>query len=404
MTTDVVNYAILGQRKLKLHDLVATQAHNMREVTVHNAEPDGPPPILVMGDPATNVAVRSRLRDLGIQPRKGAVVAIELLVDVSKAWWPSEDQAVQTLQRVSIVRQVRKYLADRYPDPRCIVSMIWHVDETTQHLHIITIPARLRVDGRRRDGVAIWSLSARGDLLPKMAPDDRAIAYETVCRAGIGGRGQMAQEQTIFASYMAPLKLERGKVWSGTPNKPNRLYQAELRAVTAARDVEREGHKRARGAYEQRLIQTAQTVDDLAQAKAESDAQRRDLEGRARALAQREAIVATDAAAVQERADKAAAWEREARRRDRDLKRREAAAAAHEARTASVMRRLSDVLSDADVVARAIAALGEKGAQFREVDDVIRRLGSAVGDAGMRDAAFARDLRQARATGAGGLV
>lgn len=404
MTADVVNYAILGQRKLKLHDLVATQAHNMREVTVHNAEPDGPPPILVMGDPATNVAVRSRLRDLGIEPRKGAVVAIELLVDVSKAWWPSEDQAVQALQRVSIERQVRKYLADRYRDPRCIVSMIWHVDETTQHLHIITIPARLRVDGRRRDGVAIWSLSARGDLLLKMAPEDRAIAYETVCRAGIGGRGQMAQEQTIFASYMAPLKLERGKVWSGTPNKPNRLYQAELRAVTAARDVEREGHERARVAYEQRLIQTAQTVDDLAKAKAESDAQRRDLEGRARALAQREAIVATDAAAVQERADKAAAWEREARRRDRDLKRREATAAAHEARTASVMRRLSDVLSDADVVARAIAALGEKGAQFREVDDVIRRLGSAVGDAGMRDAAFARNLRQARATGAGGLV
>ncbi len=203
---------------------------------------------------------------------------------------------------------------------------------------------------------------------------------------------------------MAPLKLERGKVWSGTPNKPNRIYQAELTAVTAARDVEREGHERARGDYEQRLVQTAQAVDDLAHAKAELDAQRRDLEGRARAVAAREAIVASDAAAIEDRADKAAAWEREARRRERDLKRREAAAAAQEARTASVMRRLSDVLSDADIVARAIAALGEKGARFREVDNVIRRLGSAVGDAGMRDAAFARDLRQARATGAGGLV
>ena len=32
MTANVVNYAILGQRKLKLNDLVATQAHNMREV------------------------------------------------------------------------------------------------------------------------------------------------------------------------------------------------------------------------------------------------------------------------------------------------------------------------------------------------------------------------------------
>ena len=404
MTANVVNYAILGQRKLKLNDLVATQAHNMREVTVHNAEPDGPPPIVVMGDPATNVAVRSRLRDLGITPRKSAVVALELLVDVSKAWWPAEEPAMQALQRVSIERQVRKYLADRYPDPRCIVSMIWHVDETTQHLHIITIPTRLRVDGRRRDGFAIWSLSARGDLLPKMPPDDRAIAYEAACRAGVGGRGQMAHEQTIFASYMVPLKLQRGKVWSGTPNKPNRVYQAELAAATAARDLEREGHERARGDYEHRVAEIAKFRKILAQAKAEQEDQQADHDRRERALAERETQTATAEAAIQERADKAAVWERNARRRERDLKAREAAASAQEERTAGVMQRLSDVLSDADVVARAIAALGEKGARFRDVDDVIRRLGSVVGDAGMRDAAFARDLRQARATGAGGLV
>jgi hypothetical protein len=404
MTANVVNYAILGQRKLKLNDLVATQAHNMREVTVHNAEPDGLPPIVVMGDPATNVAVRSRLRDLGIKPRKSAVVALELLVDVSKAWWPSEEPAVQALQRVSIERQVRKYLADRYPDPRCIVSMIWHVDETTEHLHVITIPARLRVDGRRRDGVAIWSLSARGDLLPKMAPDDRAIAYETACRAGVGGRGQMAHEQTIFASYMVPLKLQRGKVWSGTPNKPNRVYQAELAAATAARDVEREGHERARGDYKHRVAETAEFRIILARAKAEQEDQQADHDRRELALAEREAQTATAEAAIQERAHKAAVWERNARRRERDLKAREAAASAQEERTAGVMQRLSDVLSDADVVACAIAVLGEKGARFRDVDDAIRRLGAMVGDAGMRDAAFARNLRQARATGAAGLV
>ncbi|WP_375272737.1 plasmid recombination protein [Sphingomonas sp.] len=399
MTVVPVSYAILGQRKLKMHELVKTRQHNSREEEVGNAEPDGAPPLVVFGDPDTHRAVRSRLAELGISPRKGAVVALELMIDVSKAWWVSKDRGVEAVQRLAIERQVRAYLADRYPDPRCIISMMWHLDETTNHLHIIAIPARLRVDRRRRDVDEIWSLSARGDLLPKMTQADRKSAYETACRAGMGGRGQMAREQTIFAGFMEPLKLQRGRVWSGTPNKPNGVYQAELAAAITANDASRAEHDRARGDFEERLLATAEAMEEFARTKAELEALAADLERRERALANEEARVSADAAAVQERADKATAWEAEARRRERSLTDREAGVAIREERTAHAMRRLSGVLADADVVASAIDAMGEKGARFRSVEDVIRRLGSVVGDAGMRDAAFARDLRQARSAG-----
>lgn len=399
MTAVPVCYAILGQRKLKMHELVKTRQHNSREEEVGNAEPDGPPPLVVFGEPDTYRAVRARLDELGIKPRRGAVVALELMIDVSKAWWVSKDRGVEALQRLAIERQVRAYLADRYPDPRCVVSMMWHLDETTNHLHVITVPARLRVDRRRREAVDVWSLSARGDLLPKMVQADREAAYETACRAGMGGRGQMAREQTIFAGFMEPLKLERGKVWSGTPNKPNSVYQAEMTAAISAHEASREEHDRARGDYEERLLATAEAMEEFARTKTELEARAADLDRRERMLADWEARVAANAAAVQERADKATAWEAEARRRERSLTDREAGVAIREERTAHAMRRLSGVLTDADVVASAIAAMGEKGARFRSVEDVIRRLGSVVGDAGMRDAAFARDLRQARSAG-----
>lgn len=394
-----VLYAILGQRKLKMHELVKTRQHNSREEEVGNAEPDGPPPLVVLGDPDTARAVRARLDELGIKPRKGAVVALELLIDVSKEWWVSNEPGAQAIQRFAIERQVRAYLADRYPDPRCIVSMMWHRDETTNHLHVIVLPCRLRVDRRRRDAVEIWSLSARGDLLPKMAQTDREAAYETSCRAGMGGRGQMAREQTIFAKFMEPLKLQRGKVWSGTPNKPNSVYQAEMAAAISANDASRAGHDRARSDYEDRLLATAEAMEEFARTKAALEARAVELDRRERALADEEARVSAGAAAIQERADKATAWEREARRRERAMTDREAAVAAREDRGAHATRRLSGILSDANVVASAIAAMGETGARFRSVDDVIRRLGSVVADAGMRDAAFARDLRQARDAG-----
>lgn len=243
--SETTNFSILGQRKLKQADITHARGHNNREEEVGNADRSAPPPAVIFGPEDAWTGVRDRLSDLGIRPRKGAVLALELMMTTSPDWWPSDDPVRYVKQLRRFIRRSMRYLLGRYP--RCaIVSITLHVDEQTPHLHVIALPVRKRIDGRFADKGERWTLSARGDLPPKRAKDAPPIDYSTYWRGGIGSRGQMAYEQTEFAKVMSPLGLERGRVWSGAPNKTNAVHQAEMRDAIAAANSEREGLVRTR--------------------------------------------------------------------------------------------------------------------------------------------------------------
>ena len=233
-------HCILGQRKLKQADIVHARGHNNREEEVGNSDQSAPPPAVVYGPEDAWVGVRDRLKDLGIEPRKNAVLALELMMTTSPEYWPGDDPVCYVRKLRRFILRAMRYLLGRYP--RCaIVSITLHLDEQTPHLHVIVLPVRKRVDARFSDKRERWMLSARGDLPPKREKGAPPIDYANFWRGGIGSRGQMAYEQTVFAKVMTPLGLERGRVWSGAPNKPNSEYQAEMRGAIAAANVERDG-------------------------------------------------------------------------------------------------------------------------------------------------------------------
>lgn len=267
----MTTHCILGQRKLKQSDIVHARGHNNREEDVGNADRSAPPPAVIFGPEDAWAGVRDRLSDLGIRPRKGAVLALELMMTTSPEWWPTDDPVRYVTQLRRFIRRSMRYLLGRFP--RCaIVSITLHVDEQTPHLHVIVLPVRQRVDARFADECERWTLSARGDLPPKRAKDAPPIDYTTYWRGGIGSRGQMAHEQTVFAEVMAPLGLERGRVWSGAPNRPNAVYQSEMRDAIAAANSEREGSGRVRQQLQTERAEVADMRADLERQRAELEA------------------------------------------------------------------------------------------------------------------------------------
>lgn len=244
-------HIILGQRKLQgMTDLIATRQHNNREMLVPNVDPSGPDNVQVFGDEDIWVAVRDRLQSLGIKVRKGGVMALELMITTSPEVWEDPAATVEKHRemRAKLEAAVMHYLAERFA-AEALISMVWHLDETTPHLHIVAVPIRQRVDGRANDKTPRWALSARGDLMRKGVKFDPLVHDRT----GLGGKSQMAYEQTRLAQITAPLGLSRGKVWSGMKNIPNREHQANLAAAIVAAETAKAAGEAAKAEYEGKL-------------------------------------------------------------------------------------------------------------------------------------------------------
>ena len=380
-------FAILGQSKLHTQAAVVhARGHNNREEDVGNAVADAPEPIMVLGPRDAWQGVKERLAELGIAPRKGAVLALELMMTASPGWFiRDEDGEWSQMQLQAYERLAMRYVRQRFV-PEAIISVTWHLDEQTPHLHVIVVPVRRRVDQRFGDKVERWTLCARGDLIPKMPKDERADWYATTWRGGIGGRGHMAFEQTRFAEVMAPLKLERGKVWSGAPNKPNAVWQAEMAAATSAAKIERDGLVRDRAAVVAEAERQRDDAAELKRAREALDTERADWDA---SIAGREAELAAERArldeawkAMDERGRKATKWKRDADARD-------AAQSARAERLAASSERLNqrdEALSDlVPVVTRAVAMIDPQTlppAARAKFYGVARELGVSIERAG----------------------
>lgn len=318
-------FAILGQRKLKSRtDIVGARRHNMREQETLNADTTKPKPVVIFGPADAWQGVRDRLAELEIKPGKNAVLALELMMTTSPEWWlPDEDG--YAIQRQAYERMAWKYLRGRFPE-QAIVSLIWHLDETTPHLHVIVVPIRQRVDGRFKDRRLRWTLSARGDLShaakgpdgkPLVGDDGKPVMVEAGdWRGGIGGIQHMAREQTIFADIMAPLGLVRGAERSDGVHKPNALYQAELR-------IERDGLVRERSAVAEEADRQKDVAAELAvmtQALAAERAAHADhVRQRESELARHRAALAQGQRDLEDAREKARAWQAKARARAAEL-------------------------------------------------------------------------------------
>ncbi len=79
-------------------------------------------------------SIEKRLQEVGIKPRKNSVIAHEYVLGISKDWYDKANYDEQ-----GMLTNLVKFVADKYGLDN-IASVAFHFDETTPHVHVITLP------------------------------------------------------------------------------------------------------------------------------------------------------------------------------------------------------------------------------------------------------------------------
>lgn len=227
--------------------------HNTREMECHHLEAGAPKPELLIGTADISGSIRRVMDDYGVKPRKGAVLALEFVVSTSREVFddlsdPDRDDRIRQLTLCTL----RAFRA-RFRVLGQIVSMALHLDERTPHIHLVVVPL-IRDEGSNRV---------------------RLSAKEV-----IGGRGDMAREQTRFARFFAEMGLERGAHRSGARHISNREHEASLEGArqaalsqAGALASDRDALTRERSALHEAAALDQQQLDQRESAIAEREAQ-----------------------------------------------------------------------------------------------------------------------------------
>lgn len=258
-------YAICRAQKLHAKELTKTAHHNFRDVRVLNA--DASKAILpLLGEKTGREFLQAihhrfetwKVRKLA-EPRKkrGArmahdpVVCVEILLTASPEYFrPDEvdragywDEKRCDLWQSTVVKFARDYFGDR------LVSLVVHFDESTPHIHLLTVPTDEHGDFNAK------KLYGRSNLIRLQD------AYAEACKPlGLqrGLRGSTAQHQAIkdfYGAVNAPtpqISLEKLKPKATPlPSKIERLDDDNLKAFAAS--VFKEGAKAASIVYEQKI-------------------------------------------------------------------------------------------------------------------------------------------------------
>jgi hypothetical protein len=174
-------YAILGISKQKGGSVGAAGRHIDRTRETPNADPERAHLNRVLiGDPERNVRelVTEAIDARGGKPRRDSVEAIEFMLQASPEWFMEDDPAKFQKRVDRFVEQAIKFLEDPQSGGECVKAVL-HMDERTPHIHAHKVP---------------------------FDPDGRLNA-----RHYLGGREKMAAMHDLYADYMKPLGLERGK-------------------------------------------------------------------------------------------------------------------------------------------------------------------------------------------------
>lgn len=185
------NYAILRVEKMhSKRQLSACAKHNNRTSKdgLEHTDPDRPAGVIHgNGDAvqAWNDAMESKGLDPHKKPAKGAVIALEWVASASPAWWQNATED----QRADWAADTVAFIKKEAGADGNLLAVWWHDDETTPHIHAVSIPlvekeraarGRVRAGRERPAPTKGWGLSA-ADLIGgsshrmKVLQDDYAI-------------------------------------------------------------------------------------------------------------------------------------------------------------------------------------------------------------------------------------
>ncbi|MBX9620295.1 MAG: hypothetical protein A4S12_07630 [Proteobacteria bacterium SG_bin5] len=186
----------------------AANIHNSRTKPLPHAVPGAPPPMHLIGTGSLEADVRSILRDVLIDPnrlRKNGVLAFEAVLTASPKFFEQGSEADRQRRLNAWIKAQRDWAVQQYGLMR-VASLVVHLDEKTPHAHLVVVPLEMKIDKRRRDGRARYSIVGRL----------------------ISGPGAFDAVQDSYAAAMAPFGLRRGMRGSGRKNEPAAHYLKRL--------------------------------------------------------------------------------------------------------------------------------------------------------------------------------
>lgn len=220
-------FAILRIEKVKTFgELRARSKHNARATGqgVEHCNKDRPPIDLMKGKrPDALTAWDERAARAGVDRssvRKNGVLAVEWLATASPEWF--KDKTPEQVK--AWVQDSFNHIAARAGGPQNILSAHLHLDETTPHIQVLSIPIVVK---KTKDG-----------------PQRRLSSRDLIG----GHRDRLVELQDEYHAAVAHHDLERGRPRkeTGAKNKPPSVWRREQReAAEVAKEAARQAIARA---------------------------------------------------------------------------------------------------------------------------------------------------------------
>jgi hypothetical protein len=200
-----IPYALMRGARLRTDAAIGKAlSHNLRMTQVPNADPARPIDIRVGADTVDGVkrAIRKRLAETKPIARGQPIRALHLVCAMpNRSWYEREAAADYT--RVEALKRTMEAWVERQFGAEQVVSLVWHYDEESPHLHSVVLPLERRLDTGGRPPK---------DLAKAKPPRERW------CYAGsrwFGAREQtkevLALRQDSFADAVSDWGLVRGE-------------------------------------------------------------------------------------------------------------------------------------------------------------------------------------------------
>jgi len=190
-------FAIVGVAKQKGGSVGSSGHHNDRTRETPNADPERgcQNRVLIGDDKNVREAVDRIIDEHGGKPRRDSVEAVEYVLTASPEWFDERDPEKYREKVDRFVEQAVKFLED----PRSrgkVAKAVLHMDERTPHVQAHKAP---------------------------IDPDGKLNAKHY-----FGGREKMCAVHDLYAEYMSPLGLERGRRGSRATHRRVKEFYASI--------------------------------------------------------------------------------------------------------------------------------------------------------------------------------
>lgn len=242
-------YGIIRVRELSAGEVGAAEVHNARKYQENklpgHINPEGYFLHETIGDGSMSDRINERLKELGINPRKNSVVALEYVVALSGN--PQEKTQIKKNYEIGgFLSDATKWVAERHGGMQNLVAVSQHFDESNPHAHIVVLPIVEKVvkwknqkgEGERVENrLCARDFTGNKDLLSAL--QDQYHAFVEPYGAKMGGvkfyRGTKKEEQlkTYTKKTNHELGLLRQKLDGSISDADIKAVKAEFEAKKA---------------------------------------------------------------------------------------------------------------------------------------------------------------------------